>query len=213
MGIRVLTVGSFGAAVARHLEKIRTDVVDVTDALHKCEMRADVSVNVVAAWRPVPQLCEAADEFSYCHKQTFIPLILDSHLVRLGPVTTPYDSSGGCWACWMLRSKQHDPWEKERSVLNQYYASHPDSGPEGYLEPIAAIGAARIAWTVDASDRSCSIAGQIWQFNTITLEIVHSKVIGVHDCSRCGLKRPARDRSISDIKHQLGYLWERPERK
>lgn len=204
----VLSIGSFGRAVAGYLRALRPDLVetsvfDDTIALpavwpHSCAI-------IVVSWRPVPHFCELMDELSFAWGRPFIPVILDSTMLRIGPVVIP--RRGSCWGCWARRYTQHDSWREERRALLEYYASHPDAGPRGYLEPFAMIGASRLAMILAALDGSPTPAGQIWQVDMITRETAQGTVVGIHDCPKCGLHRPAAERGVSLLRSDLAYLW------
>jgi bacteriocin biosynthesis cyclodehydratase domain-containing protein len=135
-------------------------------------------------------------------------LVLDSAVLRLGPIVAP--GGGGCWNCWARRSRQHAAWPNEQSALAQHYASQPDSGPKGFLEPFAMMGAARIGYAIEALDSSTPIGGYVWQIDLITRKVTTSTVVGIHDCRRCGLHRPAATRSFAEMQQTLAYLWTNP---
>src|SRR5690349_3627555 len=88
----ILSIGSFGRAVAHYLRDFRSDlaetiVTDDTIAL-PAVWPASCAV-IVASWRPVPHFCELLDEFSFTREQPFVPVILDSTILRIGPVVIP----------------------------------------------------------------------------------------------------------------------------
>ena len=206
--VHVLSVGDFGRRVAAYLK-------DFDQIFHQTEVHDDViplpavwpsaRINVVAAWRPVPHLCDLLDQLSLERQIPFIPLILHPTKLVLGPVIQP----GGtcCWGCWIKRSKQHDVWPKEQTAVMQHYARNPAIGPQGYLVPFALIGAAKIEEAIESIDSAEPIAGATWHIDLMTREIVSSVAIGVHDCPRCGLHRLAETRGFIDMHRDLGYLW------
>ena len=212
--LHLLSVGPFGGAVARYLRALRVDICE-THVVNNSILQPDTwpitRMNILAAWRPVPKLCELLDEHSHRQRRPFIPLVMDSTALRLGPIVVP--GGGSCWECWMRRSRQHENWPKERAALLQYYATHPDTGPKGYIEPFAMMGAARLAQTIDALDLSNATPGQIWEIDVMTRRITVGKVIGVHGCSRCGLARPDSTRSVAQMQQELHYLWSDLTRK
>lgn len=207
----VLSIGSFGRAVARYLHTSRPDLIEtqvVDDTIALPTVWPSSFAVILASWRPVPHFCELLDQLSFAWNQPFIPMILDSTMLRIGPVVIP--GKGSCWACWARRYKQHDSWRKERGVLLEYYAAHPEAGPKGYLEPFAMIGASRLAMILASLNGSNPPAGQIWQIDTITRETTQGVVTGIHDCPQCGLHRPASERSFSFLRRDLAYLWAQP---
>ena len=204
--IHVVSVGMFGRAVAKYLKTLFSNMqVTIWDGgdLSDCEQWPDCILHVLAAWRPVRSLCEFMDELSYERGRPFIPLILDSPVLRFGPVIVPNVS--GCWHCWDMRLRQHTISLRERSALLEFYETNPQSGPAGYLEPFAMIGAAQIARITQSSmDRA---AGQIWQMNLFTRHVSTGRLVGIDGCGRCGLSRPLEDRTYYEAKDSLSFLW------
>lgn len=209
--VHLLSVGAFGHAVGDYLKTFRSDI-EVTSVRNNViplpETWPDSRVNVVAAWRAVPTLCELLDQLSHKWLRPFVPLILDSPVLRLGPIVSP--GNGCCWNCWIRRRRQHATWPDEQLALTEHYAAHAESGPRGYLEPFAMMGAARIAHAIDALDAldsSAPIAGHVWQIDLVTRKVTCSTVVGIHDCARCGLHRLAATRSFAEMQHALARLW------
>jgi len=207
--VHIVWVGPFGRAVSGYLKGLIPDTIEneaVPGKMPLLEQCLRARINAVAAWRSVPDLCEFLDKSSHESRRPFLPLILDATALRLGPVVVP--GSGGCWSCWMKRSSQHAPWPKEQDMIRQYYSAHPNSGPEGYLEPFAMMGAIRIKQTIDALDSSTAVPGYIWQINMLTRQITTGVVAGLHDCPQCGLHRSGLARSFTEMRRDLAYLWE-----
>jgi len=204
--VHVVSVGAFGRAVAHHLHTFRSDVVE-TQIENAAEPGAwpATRMNVVVSWRPVRELCEAADRISHDWQLPFVPLIMDAKILRLGPIVIP--GCGSCWNCWVRRSLQHGSWPYRRLLVSDYYATHPEAGPQGYLDAFALMAAARVSQTIDELDSGAALAGNIWQIDMLTREITLSRVVGVHDCPRCGLHLPAQSRSYDEMQQHLGYLW------
>lgn len=206
--VYLLSVGAFGQSVGRYLKELRADVVETlltSNTLPSLETWPEARVHVLVSWRPVPRLCELLDETSYESGRTYFPVVLDSSVLRLGPIVVP--GKGGCWRCWVRRSAQHAEWSKERSALLEFYSSNTTVGPRGFLEPFAMIAASQIALAVNALDLSTEIAGHIWEMDLLRRQITTSTLIGIHDCPRCGLNRPTPTRSVAEIRNQLAYLW------
>lgn len=208
--VHLLSVGPFGHSVGNYLRIFRDDVhvTPVNDnTIPLPDTWPDSRIIAVAAWRPVPTLCELLNQLSFERYCPFLPLILDSSILRLGPIVSP--GNGACWNCWVRRSHQHSAWPKEQSALLQHYASYPDFGPQGYLEPFAMMGAAKITEAINSLDSSTAIPGHIWQIDMLTRKIATSTVVGIHDCPRCGLHRPVATRSFAEMQRGLAYLWSR----
>ncbi|MGH9898091.1 MAG: TOMM precursor leader peptide-binding protein [Pyrinomonadaceae bacterium] len=209
--VHLLSVGTFGRVVADYLRMFREDISETAAEDYKLllsETRKTwpiARITVIAAWRPVLELCELLDDFSHEWQRPFVPLVLDAKALRLGPVVIP--GRGSCWHCWSRRLNQHSAWTNAEAALLQHYKSNPDSGPRGYLEPFAMMAATRIAHIIDALDSSQAMPGHIWQIDMMTREITTSTVVGIHDCPRCGLHRPAPTRSFAEMQSELAYLW------
>jgi bacteriocin biosynthesis cyclodehydratase domain-containing protein len=206
--VHLLAVGSFGNAVAGYLKRFHPDLVETiveNDVIPLPETWPASRMLVLASWRPVPGLCELLDDVCHRWRRPFVPLILDSAILRLGPVVIP--GQEGCWGCWDRRYRQREDWREEQSALFEYYSSHPDSGPRGFLEPFAMMGAARIRKTIEALDASTATAGYLWQMDLLTGEITTGGLTGIHGCSRCGTGRPEATRGYAEMQQALGYLW------
>lgn len=204
----VLSIGAFGQAVAQYLRAFRTDLVETTvtdDTIALPAVWPKSCAVILASWRPVPHLCELLNDLSFTWGRPFIPLVLDSTILRIGPIIIP--NHGSCWTCWASRYRQHDAWRQERRVLLEHYASHPAAGPRGYLEPFAMVGASRLASILAALKDPSVPAGRIWQIDLITREMITGTVVGVNDCPQCGLHRPIAERSFFVMRRDLEYLW------
>lgn len=206
--IHLLSVGSFGQAVGCYLKENRVDIIETVvqgNTLPLPELWPASRAIFLASWRPVPLLCELLDDLVFGWRRPFVPLILDSASMRLGPIIMP--GSGCCWHCWMQRSKQHARWPQEQSALLEHYAAHADTGPQGYLEAFALMAAVQLERTVNDLDSGTAVAGHIWKIDMITREVTTSTVIGIHDCAHCGLHRAAPTRSFTQMKQEISYLW------
>jgi bacteriocin biosynthesis cyclodehydratase domain-containing protein len=206
--IHLLLVGTFAKAVSDYIKTIRTDTYEtvVTDDnaldLGPC---STARVNVVVAWHPVSRLCEKIDKVSRSAERPFIPVILDSINLRLGPVLIP--GTATCWSCWERRSLQRSRHPDVERVLWKFYESHTGVGPKGYLEPFALMAAARLMSFIEQLDRSVALPGYIWQINMLTREVLTGTLVGVDDCPNCGLHRPPEKRGYDQMQQDLQFLW------
>jgi hypothetical protein len=204
--VNLLVVGPFGRAVARYFREFEPRAlcaeVSPNDA-PPIEACGHARVNVVIAWRPVPDLCDYLDLISRQNRQFFVPLVMESAVLRLGPVITPEE--GGCWPCWTKRAGQHTTSIDDHAAVMNYYSMHPFSGPRGYLEPYAMLAAVKIKQTVDSLPSVP--AGYIWQLDTITRHILTGVMLGLHNCPRCGLHRDESTRSTSELERHMSFLW------
>jgi bacteriocin biosynthesis cyclodehydratase domain-containing protein len=205
--VHLICVGPFAEAVNQEFETMRNDIIgtEVVDDTFPLPSTWPASrVNVLVSWRPVPSLCELLNQVSYDLHCPFVPVIQDLTAIRLGPIVVP--GQGPCWHCWITRWRQHSGWTKERTSLLQYYAAHPEAGPQGYLEPFVTMAAVRIAQTITNIDSDDALPGSVWQVDMMTRQIATATVVGVHDCSWCGLGKPRLTRSVAGLQQELSYL-------
>lgn len=210
--VHVFTVGKYGMAMAKYLKMISQDIVEtpvVGDIIPLPEVWPDSRATVVLSWRPVPTLCEYADEISHLTKRPFIPVIQDANELQVGPVVIP--GHGSCWRCWVKRGRQRSEWPEAKFAVLQHYANHPASGPVGFLDSFALIAAARVKAFLDCLESQPEIAGSVWQINVLSRAIVSTKVVGTHGCPQCGISTIAAIRTIAAIQQQLAYLWTQSE--
>ena len=213
-GVHLLSVGEFGHAVSVYLRAIRNDVVETGVTDHIVPLPATwppAGINTLASWRPAPILCEVLQEVSYEQGVPFIPVVLDSTSLRVGPVVVPRE--GCCWSCWLQRVRQHCDWPDVHRTLSRHYDDNPQAGPEGFLEPFAALAAERLGDLIEALGRPNHLAGYVWEIDVMTCNVTEAIAIGVHDCPRCGLHRPQLTRSVDILQRDLGYLWYSQDRK
>lgn len=206
--IHILSAGAFGHAVASHLASIRADVSETVVAGNVVplpETWPPSRMNVLASWRPAPALCELLEQEAFSRTLPFIPLMLDSTALRLGPVVLP--GEGCCWMCWAKRWKHHAEWPEAHAALMAHYGATPEAGPKGYLEPFALLAAARLSELIEDVDSLKASGGYIWQIDMMTREITTSIALGFHNCPRCGLHRDATQRSYATLRQDLAYLW------
>jgi bacteriocin biosynthesis cyclodehydratase domain-containing protein len=207
--IAVVPVGSFGRAVAKYLALICPGTTEIVAPGSGCSIDqmpvGGCGVLAVAAWRPVPSMVKSLCQLSQAARWPFIPLIVESSSLRLGPVIVPGIS--GCWDCWLLRAKQHAPSDKEQSALWSYYETHPEIGPRGFLESFAMLGASEIISASRRCEGSAEAAGYIWEMNTFTRDVSTGRLVGVDDCPHCGLQRDLRERTFVELRQSLAFLW------
>lgn len=211
--LHVVCVGAFGKTVAKCLASLHLSVREThSDGSVSIDLDEwpTVGVEVIAASKPVPDLCNFIDRYSREHGRPVIPLVLDSSVLRLGPIIVP--GIGGCWRCWQMRSLQHAKLLPERIALLQFYEANRLVEPQGFLEPFAMIGAVQIASAIQSRDHLNQIAGNIWQIDLFTREVTTGYLVGVDGCPYCGLDRPLDSRSYAEMQTKLAYLWKDPAR-
>jgi bacteriocin biosynthesis cyclodehydratase domain-containing protein len=202
--ILIVTVGAFGRAVGRRIEALDRHARALEDAgaLTPTASARSPRAVVLAASRPLWHRCEEIEERAFACGWPFVPAILESRSLTIGPIVVP--GAGACWSCWHARSKQHDRHGVARAALAAHYRDHPDAEPKGFLEPFALLTAARISQAIDRLD---SAAGEVWRLDVITREATTSQVVGLHNCPRCGLHRPAEERTVGAMRRAVANSW------
>lgn len=205
----LLAIGSFGSAVRRYLESLgfsmRTSSLKVAPESVPSSISA-ADIHVLASWRPYPDLCEELNLLCANRKSAFLPVVLDSPYMRIGPVYVPGES--GCFLCWGRRQLQHSPSPSQDCQVSDFYAHSRDKGPRGYLDAFAGIAAARVASTLRTRRTLLEAAGSIWRYDIFSGDVSSGSVVGVNGCAVCGLVRHPADQSYREMRTALGYLWD-----
>jgi bacteriocin biosynthesis cyclodehydratase domain-containing protein len=209
----VTPVGPFGHAVAERLRDLYHDVEvggagapvvrpRVSDPAKPSSPR----LNVLVAWRRVPQLEREFDEESFRCGQPWLPIGLDHPVLEIGPVVVP--GAGACHGCYRGRLAQHDPSRAVRAAIDRHYDSDAAAGPAGYLPSTALFAAAAAAEIADRLDTAPETeAGRVRQLDVPTQQLQSGRVIGVHGCPRCGIGRDETTRSYERLPAMLRGVW------
>lgn len=184
--IGVLSLGQFGNRVAAYLKKLRSDCVEIHNDFGCAQDSLRIRIYVLASWRAASRECTRLNNASYRNGIPFIPLIVNGRSMSVGPIVVP--GQGACWECWIQRVKQHDPYAAMHSAIEDRYASDDDSGPAGFLEPVAYLGAVFISQAVDRLDGGDRSGGCVLRVDMLSREVSHSRVVQVHGCQFCGLR-------------------------
>jgi bacteriocin biosynthesis cyclodehydratase domain-containing protein len=205
---QAIGVGPFGHSFIRDLARGRAvdSIILDEEPIEAPPLSEHASSYILAMWRPLPRLCELVSQISLNRHKPFIPIVLESDRMTIGPVVI--SGGQGCWQCYAKRSLQHTHAAFERSTLLQYYASHPKEGPGGHLRAFAFIAAGRCGAILDDLDNEVAQPGLLWHLDLMSRRVATGVLLGVHNCPYCGLHRPDHDRSIRDMQVQLAYLWD-----
>jgi len=212
--VRVVSVGPFGRSVARFLLSLRRDVEETaapdapgaSDLILAGLVREETHTTILAASHPVPHLCDQIDKLTHERGAAFVPVILESALLRVGPVVL--SGQPPCWDCWIRRRAQFASSPNVHQALLQHYSAS-NRGPRGHLASFAAMAAGRVASVLAALDAKQPVAGRVWQIDLLTRAMTAGRAEGIHDCPRCGLHRAAATRSVLEMQTELRYLWAR----
>lgn len=204
--VHVITAGPFGQAVGLALSQLTGAVVTASEKQTDPSRWPIARTRVLVSWRPVPAIASALDNLSHAWRHEFVPCVLESQKLQIGPVVVPGRSA--CYECFQRRTLQHAGRAEARTTLLQEYDAKPDRGPKGYLDVFADLAAVRLAQTLaQLSESPESVAGRIWQMDLLTRQAVCSNTVGVHGCPKCGCGRDARTRSYQAMKSELEWLF------
>jgi hypothetical protein len=198
---RCFACGTFGISVISYLRSLRPDIEVGVDWTTVGKMSSEYNTLVLAASRPEPVICDLFDQECAKGATAFIPLILDSCVLRLGPLVLP--GTRCCWRCWSYRILQHSDSPRHQRAINDFYSAHPNVGPQGYLEPFALMGAARILQALAGIQNSVAEGGYYWQLNVITRDVISGIAVGISGCSRCGTHYSVGSRTCSKLREHL----------
>ena len=212
--IHVISVGAFGEAIALILKEFFPGLQE-TRSEAQSQLTAvtcpQAQFHIIAAWRMTSGLCHLLEDICYQQKTSFISAMLNGTLLQIGPVVVP--GMGACYTCYEKRFFQHSPLQSLQCEIYKYYDMHPEQGPQGYLPAFADIAVAKIVHIMNTLDTDpIQVAGQIWQWNTMTLEGINSSITGIHACPRCGLQRDETKRSYEEMRQTLSHSlsWDAP---
>jgi len=204
----VICAGEFGRATARWFAKLRPGaiVIDANECAGSIAACIAEAVYVIGvAWRPSVRLFNFIDQHARRSQKCFIPLVLDNHLLRLGPVSMP--NREGCWSCAVQRQLQFDSAALYRAAVWRYYDEEPSAGPQGFLESLSLLGAAQLARALRTLDAGEGPPSAVLEYDVLSRRSSVHPVAGVHDCPHCGLHRVSETSSTDELRHAIAYLW------
>jgi bacteriocin biosynthesis cyclodehydratase domain-containing protein len=206
--ITLVGIGQFAITTVKYLSKMGEPVeyIDLqrVDATTLFLGKKKSPLVLVSGW-PLLDLYESIG--TLCHEldRPFAPLFVHGTLLQFGPILLP--TGGGCWSCWIKRIGQH------RSHLAGPVQPYPpvEAGsnlrPEGFAEPHALLAATWIAEMEAEITMRRLLSGSVRQFQMLQQTITQTIVIGVHNCTVCGLKLAPETRSIEKMVSALSGLW------
>ncbi|MGE3508716.1 MAG: TOMM precursor leader peptide-binding protein [Vicinamibacterales bacterium] len=210
LSLHVVAVGPFGEAVAEALADGRRTarVTPVHPSRIDAAAWPHAAVHVLASGYPCHQLCRDLETLCYQRSSALVPVTLDAPHLIVGPVVVP--GTGSCFSCYRRRLLQHAARPPVTRALLDHYDAEPLRGPVGHLSVLADLAAARVEQLfadgqmhADALAGCHAAAGQVWRIDYLTRDTALSRVIGVHGCPRCGLRRDERTRSVDELHAYL----------
>lgn len=184
----VLTDGAFGRAVARALSRrLEVRAEALRPALPRLiELISGADFAAVATWRRCPEACSLVDEACAYAGVSWTSVLIDGTELIAGPVVIP--RHGPCWTCYRRRLLAHAPAIERARHLDQAYVADPSLGPSGFLPGM--VEAAVAGLLRDRLDGR-KAAGRIRIADVLSGEVLETRVIRVHACTRCGSGRGA----------------------
>jgi bacteriocin biosynthesis cyclodehydratase domain-containing protein len=152
--------------------------------------------------------CDQIEDWANDLGAWFVPAGIEDDFLQVGPMIV-YGNTA-CWRCGYRRQQQHDTREDTPPIPVGLATS--EALPKWIYKPAANSAASRIATLLAAtrcvagSDNKRS-AGTVWRMNLITTEVQESTVVGIHGCSRCGLRRNPETLSTEAILAECRELW------
>jgi bacteriocin biosynthesis cyclodehydratase domain-containing protein len=197
--INVLAIDDFGAQVGARLQSIVPTCDNIANPGREFgEHISSANLVVVAAAKPVPSVWDELDHGCFERRISWIPVLHDCGAVTIGPLVAP--GVGPCHRCYLRRAMQHSvDWEIDQAVMD-FYRANPTSAPAGYLPPAASLAASVIAEIVNRLRHGdFNDVGQVKHFDLLEWQVTSDRVLGIHGCNRCGLRRDDSARTTSRL--------------
>jgi len=199
----VIHEGKFGAAVAARLarrfpEAVQVPLDEVTEAHY-----ANARVVLVASWRRRQRTLDQID--AQCHRAgvRWSAAVLEGMHVVVGPLVIP--GRGACMSCFWRRYLTHARTPQWELALVDAYEANPVRGPAGF--PPAAVGMAASALAADAVAEP-RLAGRVIRASLLGSELVDTRVVPIHGCERCSIRRKTPDRRfVAELVPQLEEMF------
>lgn len=148
---------------------------------------------VVALWRPDRALCARADELAFSHQRSWLPIIMEHPVIRVGPLVTP--PAGPCVQCSYRRQAQHDGHELASAALHAAYAADGALGPTGYLPHHARMAAAVAVDMLRQRSQDCpteglaTAAAHVVTIRLTRLGLSVNRVVPCYNCPLCNVSQ------------------------
>ena len=113
----------------------------------------------------------------------FLPVWIDDLLVRIGPLTFPYDTA--CLRCCLWRLDSTDPWHEVRRTLRRSRTS--DTGDAGHLPSMLTLATAAAAGEVALylAGLPVRVNGRVLELSTVPFAATARRVLKVPRCPDC----------------------------
>ena len=207
--IHICAIGSFGAQIAAFLKLFipslaRTDSIDANSDLKNISPNARVQIVAIA----VPELseCVSISRQFYDRPSIFIPVVLHSHTISVGPIKGQGQKGGACWLCAERRRKQHSRVHREEQMI----FCGPTTGSSNGLHissDLLLLVASGIFHLTYATLLRYAPSGFCWQMNLMSREVIGFQVEGIHQCNLCGVGRSGCNISTRELHNHFSYLY------
>ena len=197
--------GSFGRSVARDLQSYSFEVSEVCidGATTVAEIPvASTDIVVLISSKPLPSICRDLDGMASIGAFTFLAVTLYGNCIQVGPLVRR--SCECCWTCFQTRLTDRLGNSDVRKTIANYYENSGASGPQGFLRPFSILSAARLAQVLYDLDMTTN-RHEVWQlsFDSGTTEV--GSPLGLHGCSRCGMKRVEKTRTVDLLSSLVNH--------
>lgn len=208
--VHVLTSGDFGRAVAGRMGEFLEIVTSDADGQGALPASWPLArLHIFVSWRPAPAIARNMNASAFAWRVPWLPIVVQHPSVYLGPSVIP--GFGPCYACFRRRLAQHSGSNELSDVLEAHYENDSSAGPQGYLPSVATFIASMACHIAELIlQNPADEAGNVRQFDILSLRTWQSHVVGVHGCEHCGSGCDERTRSHEELKKDLARLFPGP---
>ncbi len=198
--LTIFHAGSFGSAVAARVKGAvpSARLLPLSDSAASFdELVRGAAFVGVALWRRYPTELDQLDEACARNQIPWSSVVLEDTRVRCGPLVTP--GRGPCHACYCKRWLTHSPHPRREAALDAVFRSNLRFGIPGFTPSSLRIAAA--ALLLDREDLACG--GRVRLIDLLHCNVEETRVVRVHGCPRCSIKRESGDRFATQLSNEL----------
>jgi bacteriocin biosynthesis cyclodehydratase domain-containing protein len=177
-----LTEGRFGEAVGGIVEKmIGARRAPLSSAIRDFpRLLSNEDFVAVASFRRSDSEFDKLDDACFAATVRWCAVYPSEDRLICGPFIAP--GSGPCFRCFLRRYLCHHPAPERELCLQRAYERDPNLGPQGFLAQTAWIAASMLVATAGMNQAE---GGRLLEINLFDADFLHTRVIPVHNCSRC----------------------------
>lgn len=201
-----LTEGKFGEAVGNIIEA-QTGAPQMPLRVALGEIARVVSQKnfvAVTSWRRADRELDELDEACFAAGVPWCSAYPIEDRLACGPLVIP--GTGPCYRCFRRRYLCHHPAPEREISLQRAYARDATLGSPGFAAPVAWMAASML---LAAADVDRNKAGQLLEVSLFDFRLLDTRVVAVHNCSRCNPRIQTRtgdrfvDRLIPSVEDLL----------